>query len=270
MSWVRRDDQASIHRKVAPLDDATYRLWSEAIEWCSRSKTDGRIAADELGEIKRGTRPRAAKLVARGLWHAAGTRCDSPKCAPSGPDGWVIHDYLDYNPSRAKVLADRAATADRVRNWRQAQNGAGNGVTEGVSNASGNALLTPPPSRPVPDYLEGRTDTTGQRSTSDEEPSPRCPTHIDDPSPPPCGACAEARRAFNRWLANRSAADVAARQRAAHDRADAARAAIAACPLCDDRGYRGTAVCDHDPATPARTRRGAAAARAALTERTTP
>jgi hypothetical protein len=32
--------------------------------------------------------------------------------------GWDIHDYLEYQPSREKVLAERAAAADRMRSVR--------------------------------------------------------------------------------------------------------------------------------------------------------
>lgn len=155
MTWVRFDDQASIHRKVAPLDDATYRLWREAIEWCSRNKTDGRIAHDELGEIKRGTKPRAAALVNRGLWHIAGTECASPHCPPSPPsglDGWVIHDYLDYNPSKAQVTADLEAKAARTARWRERKRG-GDASRDGGGDASRDApvmLPRPAPSRPAP------------------------------------------------------------------------------------------------------------------------
>lgn len=156
MTWVRRDDQASIHRKVAPLDDATYRLWSEAIEWCSRNGTDGRIAPDELAEIKRGTRPRAAKLVERGLWHAAGYLCDSPKCPQWGPAGWVIHDYLDYNPSKEQVQLERAAKAERTRKWREAK--ANGDASHGHHETGTRRARVPSPSRPVPPRPEGGGD----------------------------------------------------------------------------------------------------------------
>jgi hypothetical protein len=39
--------------------------------------------------------------------------------------------------------------------------------------------------------------------------------------------------------------------------------------MCDDRGYVGTIVCDHDPTTPERNARGVALARAALANRRT-
>ena len=35
------------------------------------------------------------------------------------------------------------------------------------------------------------------------QPPPRCPTHLDDPAPPPCGACADARRLHDTWAKTR-------------------------------------------------------------------
>jgi 5-methylcytosine-specific restriction endonuclease McrA len=98
----------------------------------------------------------------------------------------------------------------------------------------------------------------------DERPPERCPHHVNADTPPPCGACAERRRAAQAWDADtaRHAADARsadARQRAA-DRA----AAIAACSLCNDHGYIGRQLCDHDPDGPARAARGRAAVQDAL------
>lgn len=105
MPWVRFDDRYPVSRKVGGLSDAAFRLHTEAIFWCARELTDGRIARDELKLVSGIARPdrHVAELVRRGLWdETAG--------------GWQIHDYLDYQPTRAKVLADREkkAAAGRV------------------------------------------------------------------------------------------------------------------------------------------------------------
>jgi hypothetical protein len=95
MTWVRFDDQFTIHRKVSSLSDAAYRLHTEGIFWAARNLTDGRIARDELRSVSRGKpETHAAELVKRGLWLET-------------DDGWEIHDYLSYQPSRSKVLQDR-------------------------------------------------------------------------------------------------------------------------------------------------------------------
>lgn len=124
MTWVRFDDLFPLHRKVAPLDDAAFRLATEAVFWCSRNMTDGRIGADDLASLsRRATRPRIAKLVERGVWHEASHECDSLNCPEPGPDGWVIHDYLAYQPGRDKVEKDRAGKVARQHRWLAKQRG---------------------------------------------------------------------------------------------------------------------------------------------------
>jgi hypothetical protein len=130
MTWVRFDDQFPIHRKVAGLNDAVYRLGSEAIFWCSRNRTDGVIRAAELRQTsKRATPARATELVDRDLWHAAGdlcTRCKERLAdagTPEPRDGWVIHDFLDHQPSREKTDRERTAKAERQAKWLAAKKG---------------------------------------------------------------------------------------------------------------------------------------------------
>lgn len=94
-------------------------------------------------------------------------------------------------------------------------------------------------------------------------PPSRCAQHIDDPTPPPCGPCADARRAHDTWQRDQARADQTRRSTEARHRAATARAAIDACQLCDQRGYLPNArQCGHDPERV--TGRGAAAARAAI------
>lgn len=154
MPWVRKDDRMPWHRKVAPLSDAAYRLLDEAICWSSTNLTDGRIRRAELADIsKRGKPKNATELVDRDLWHPAGTDCVSDACPPSGPDGWVIHDYWDYQPSKAKVLREREAKAERQRRWLEAKTRGRNGTsTDGAIDVSRDVSRdgNPAPSRPAP------------------------------------------------------------------------------------------------------------------------
>jgi len=99
------------------------------------------------------------------------------------------------------------------------------------------------------------TSTTSTAPTAAVPAGSRCglPSCL---TPRPCGPCADARRAeADRTVVERVVAAMAARQQAVAARASA----IAACPLgCDDRGYLGVRVCDHDPDRVERTRRGRA------------
>jgi hypothetical protein len=119
VTWVRFDDKAPRHPKIAPLDDATFRLWFEAICWSNEYGTDGAVAPDQLRSIRNGTPRRAALLVARRLWHTVDSPIDCPsaKCPPRSPVGWTIHDYHDFQPTAEKVAADKAAKAERQARW---------------------------------------------------------------------------------------------------------------------------------------------------------
>lgn len=137
MSWVKHTDQRSINRKMRHLSDAAYRLDDEAIQWASRNMTDGRIPAEDFDDIGKHPTPRAAaELVDRGRWHTAEQGwCGSRYCAPPGKDGWVIHDYLEYNPSRDKAVAEREAHAERQRAYRdRRRNGSRDVSRDGASD----------------------------------------------------------------------------------------------------------------------------------------
>jgi len=113
MPWVRFDDQFPIHRKLAGLSDAAFRLHVSAIFWCARNLTDGVVPVGDLEDVSARVRTPtrfAAELVIRRLWHLGDEECDSEQCVAAGApgiDGWVIHDYLEYQPSRSKVLQTR-------------------------------------------------------------------------------------------------------------------------------------------------------------------
>lgn len=101
MSWARLEDSFPDHPKVAALSDTEFRLHVTAICYASRYHTDGHIPAAAI-RVLRGTPKTADQLVRAGVWETAG-------------DGWMIHDFLDYNPSRDEALAKRATRAEAGR-----------------------------------------------------------------------------------------------------------------------------------------------------------
>jgi hypothetical protein len=56
------------------------------------------------------------ELIRNGMWHPAEHGC--PHC-PTSKDGWIIHDYLDMNPSADQVRHQREQAAERQRRARQ-------------------------------------------------------------------------------------------------------------------------------------------------------
>ncbi|WP_157226765.1 hypothetical protein [Gordonia soli] len=114
----------------------------------------------------------------------------------------------------------------------------------------------------APDSIE-----PSQRSstTNDPEPPIRCKRHLSDPeNTTPCGPCANFRKLHANWVERQTRRDAEAKSAEARERAQLRTAEIDACELCDDRGYVGTRVCDHDPAAAERNSRGAAQVREAL------
>lgn len=120
MTWARFDDGYSSHRKIRRLSDAAFRLDVSAVCWACEQLTDGHILADELAIVSdvRNPEKAAAELVKRGRWDKT-------------DDGWVIHDYLDYNPSKAEVLAQRERERDKKRRQRAAGSQAVSRGTDG-------------------------------------------------------------------------------------------------------------------------------------------
>lgn len=170
MPWVRFDDQFTVHRKVRGLTDSAFRLHTEGIFWCARNLTNGFVAAEDLHALATARRPAKTvpELVSRGNWHEATSVCDSEKCpahvdnrrhaVSNGVTGWLIHDYFEYQPTKARVLKDREANAGRQRKHRDQQKreeAESGSESNAVSNAVTPGVSTNTPSRPVPSRRDG-------------------------------------------------------------------------------------------------------------------
>lgn len=121
MPWVRLDDGMFTHRKLVDVSVEARWLLVASICYANQNATGGKLsrrAAETVGMI---AEPAVAiqELLAVVLWEPDGA-------------GYLIHDYLQYQPTREKILADRAANASRQARHR-ARNGS-NGVTDGVTN----------------------------------------------------------------------------------------------------------------------------------------
>lgn len=108
MPWLRIEDNFAEHPKVIDLSDAAFRLHVTALCHCARNLTDGFMSDKAIRHAAAKTAtPMVRELVGAKLWiRTAG--------------GYVVHDYLKYNPSRDKVLADRDAAKERRSQERNA------------------------------------------------------------------------------------------------------------------------------------------------------
>lgn len=153
MPWVRLDDRFPSHRKVALLSDRAFRLHVSALCWASENLTEGKILDSELRVIAhvRGIKVAAKELEDRQLWD----RID---------DGWVIHDFLEYNPDRVKIQKQRENNAARQQAWRdrkKAEREAKRAAEEAARKAGRNGV--------TPDAHDTGNDTTATGTRHEDD-----------------------------------------------------------------------------------------------------
>ncbi|MGB0096610.1 MAG: hypothetical protein WBP81_29235 [Solirubrobacteraceae bacterium] len=112
MTWIRIDDDLHSHPKIQAAwhqSEVSVGLHLLALSHSACYLTDGHVSRAFVALQLPNTTVRKQAvdaLVASELWVVNGT-------------GWEIHDYLDYNDSREKILARRAAEAERKATRRQ-------------------------------------------------------------------------------------------------------------------------------------------------------
>lgn len=123
---VEIDDGVYYHRKVVGAGRDARDLWLAAIFYCARNLTDGYVPAGVLHSIDPGVSMSrrkaislAEKLVDVGLFERA-------------EGGYLVHDYLDHQPSKAEIEERREQAAERQRRRR-----AGPHVTPSVTRDNG-------------------------------------------------------------------------------------------------------------------------------------
>jgi hypothetical protein len=107
VTWVKLDDQSWAHPKVVAAGFAAWGLNCRAMCWCASLETDGFVPRLILNQFGARSSRLADKLVTVGLWEDDAER-----------DGWKIHDFLDYNPSRAENAQRRTTEAKRKARMR--------------------------------------------------------------------------------------------------------------------------------------------------------
>lgn len=153
MTWVRMDDGEPEHPKVLMVGPLAYALHCSARAYCNRQLTDGFIPAGKLSGLLDAEHP---DLDGVSLTELAQRLVDA---RPPGHEhglwetregGWAIHDYLDYQPSREKVLSERARDrqrkSEKASGPRSARNPAGIRTdSEGPTRPNPSPTPTPEP-----------------------------------------------------------------------------------------------------------------------------
>ena len=141
MAWIRLDNAFTEHPKVVGLPDAAFRLHIHAMCYAHRMQTDGLVPRAWLtGSAGRRPPKAVTALVDAGLWEASG-------------DDYRIHDYLEYQQSRADILTKRQQAAERMK--RSSERRANNArtsreVQEITRQDNTKTTTTAPPSAPPP------------------------------------------------------------------------------------------------------------------------
>lgn len=210
MTWFKVDDGLHSHPKAMKAmrgSASSMSLWVLAGSYCADQLTDGWITEEMAARLAPRTwRKDARALVDAELWQPQ---------QRGGERGWVFHQWDEpgRQPTRAQILRERAETAERVRAHRERKRGnatgnaTGNAVRNGErnegSNRVGNGGRTAVPTRPGP-TRSGQGGGSAHGGGPPAEPPRQCPEHLDNPNPPPCGPCADARRTHDRWETDRA------------------------------------------------------------------
>lgn len=153
MAWAKIDDQFADHPKVIAAGPLAGWLYVCGLTYCARLLTDGFIPTGQVRKLADLDRAMdlAHTLVEVGLWEEVG-------------GGFLVHDYLEYNPARERVLATREVRAQagsrggkqRASNLLDVSQPIATDNVEAKSNPVPHPVPVPHP-RPDPD----RGETTG-------------------------------------------------------------------------------------------------------------
>lgn len=106
MPYLNLDDNFADHPKVDGLSDGAFRLHTAGLCYCAKNLTDGVIDQRRVPRLTPTYKPALlSELIEAGLWmpHA---------------EGYEIHDYLDWNKSKAWWDAKREEDTKRKAAWR--------------------------------------------------------------------------------------------------------------------------------------------------------
>ncbi len=111
MPFIRLSDDFDDHPKFAALSDGAFRLWCQTLAYSRRYETDGVVPLLTVKTRRAYAAARVSELVKP--WKAG----EHPLWLRDG-DNVVIHDYLEWNHSKAETQAKREQDAGRQRKRR--------------------------------------------------------------------------------------------------------------------------------------------------------
>jgi hypothetical protein len=137
MSWAKLDDGFFRHPKARAAGKDGRALFLASLTWAAGHLTDGKVACHDLqliaAEAEVNGKRTAARLVEVGLWDVV-------------DGGWMVHDYLEYNPTAEQALALKAKRAEAGRiGGSKPKRSKSEANTEANASANGKQNGTPSP-----------------------------------------------------------------------------------------------------------------------------
>lgn len=175
MPWVRLDDGFDDHEKVVELfavagDNeracAALGLHMLALTYCGRKMTNGVVTRGLPAKLG-GPEYAPALLVEARLWETRGT-------------GWLIHDFLDFNPSREEVQGDRSELS-RVRAEAGRKGAEARWARDGKKDGKPDLPSKRGMAKPAP--AKGKMAKGWQDDSPEPEPEPGTTSRMDSASP---------------------------------------------------------------------------------------
>lgn len=109
MAWIKLDDQWMDHPKMIAAGRDARDMWLASLTWCAKHLTDGYFhknllhsLASTAGVDVANCQEFASILLDVGLWDAT-------------ENGYYVHDYLEYNPSKQDVIDTKEARKEAGR-----------------------------------------------------------------------------------------------------------------------------------------------------------
>jgi hypothetical protein len=117
MPYLNLDDAYPDHPKVEALSDAAYRLHGAALFHAARFRLDGYLTRAQLRARRRWSTRTERELVTERLLHVPGDPCESKDCPADDGERYRLHDFLQWNKSRAYWDEEAEKAKKRKANW---------------------------------------------------------------------------------------------------------------------------------------------------------
>lgn len=217
MAWVRLSDDFYDHPKFQRVGALGVALWTSSLAWSNRNLTDGvvpRAVARRLLDFEDvvDAIADASNAVGNGVTNGGGNPGDNTMdhalaatvlrsntistLVAAGlwsehPDGYLIHDYLDYQKSADQIHAERDKNAARQRAFKerrkQAQKPSGprrddpsNDPSNEPGNEPGNGVTHDATNGPVTDAPNPNPNTPSSYEEGGERPGSEIPDETRD------------------------------------------------------------------------------------------